>query len=420
MKKGTFISHVLENQKLTTLQKERFLKLIAKELPNLEEGDKNLMKKVEDFESRLNALEKHKIESKKASQNVSISESPLKSLGISLKDANGISSKDKKKEEVSKLIYLDPKSISQFLLEYNQDPILKTTCHPIDSIEKLQNIIDNCPSDTYVFKEHLDLIHKQYNKLTFKFRNDKISKNIIGLISRYLGTYKPEDGWSENIKMKWISPELLNWCSNNPGKVPNALETFQNEKFRFETIKLKSGNKISNFSDLVIHFKHLFHIKRGNTLMDLIKISIFLNFNDKSNYTFTFDQDFSNTIDLFTYTDSLIQAFNRIIRMSKSHIQTGILNVNLSFGYDTENNKVFKITILNSKVFGKDFNSFRIGDDIENLIKYQINGLCNFYIKAYFNDKKANGLVNIWNGNEITFQELEEEIDGVVFIMKMY
>ena len=68
-------------------------------------------------------------------------------------------------------------------------------------------------------------------------------------MSTYLGTYNKDEGWSENIKIKWISEELESWCKQNKGKVPNPLDAFQKEKFRFKTIELKNGSAISNFSD---------------------------------------------------------------------------------------------------------------------------------------------------------------------------
>ena len=80
----------------------------------------------------------------------------------------------------------------------------------------------------------------------------------------------------------------------------------------------------------------------------------------------------------------------------------------------------FKIVILNSKEFGRDFRSFRYGDDFTDLISKQINGLSDLYIKAYFGDMKTNGIVNIWNGKPINFEPINEKIEGVEFILKMY
>jgi hypothetical protein len=106
--------------------------------------------------------------------------------------------------------------------------------------------------------------------------------------------------------------------------------------------------------------------------------------------------------------------------MSKNRHRDKRLNVKLYFGYDKNELKEFKIVILNCKIFGKNFCDFRLGDSLTDLIKSQINGLCDLYIKAYFDDKKSVGLVNIWNDKEMDFEECKEEIEGVEFILKMY
>ena len=47
--------------------------------------------------------------------------------------------------------YLSPKDLHDFLLEYNQDLILKYTCHTIDSSESIQNILNRCKIEEYDF-----------------------------------------------------------------------------------------------------------------------------------------------------------------------------------------------------------------------------------------------------------------------------
>lgn len=398
---------------------ERLLKGIS--MPSKEHIKETTKKDVEDW---VKFLEDSSIPTKQNSIKATKKEDEdipemLKSKGLPISEKIDKEKKIDISESSQDLKYIDPKNLSEFLLEYNQDQILKYTCHTIDSIESFNNILNECQTEKYEFKKHLELIHKRYNRLTYKFK-DKVLKNIVGLISRYIGTYDIEEGWSNNIKIKWISSELELWCKQHPEKVPNPLETFQNEKFRFETIALKNGDSISNFSDLVIYFKNLFHIKSTNPLKPLIEESIFFNFNDEDEYKFMYAEDFSEKIDLFTYTEALIQAFNKIIDMSKRYYENEPLIVKLCFDYDKNNLKVFKIIILNSKVFGKNFIDFRSGDDIQNLIKYQINGLCNFYIKAYFDDKRSNGFVNIWDGKPMEYEKIEEEIEGVEFILKMY
>ena len=50
--------------------------------------------------------------------------------------------------------YASPKNIQQFLQDYNQDPVLKYTCHLIDADEDISNINNECDSDTNDFSKH--------------------------------------------------------------------------------------------------------------------------------------------------------------------------------------------------------------------------------------------------------------------------
>ena len=82
-------------------------------------------------------------------------------------------------------------------------------------------------------------------------------------------------------------------------------DRFQNERFRFTTIELKNGSLITSFSELVIYFKNLFHIKEANSFCtQLLRMRFFYISDDDQKYVFEFDDNFSTTIELFTYTET--------------------------------------------------------------------------------------------------------------------
>jgi len=232
-----FINDLLSSKKIKIEEKNRILELTKSELKNFDSDNSEIKRRIDTIEDKIKDLEGEK-------------KNDIQTL------TNNI------EQEVNKLPeYKNPKDLRDFLLEYNQDLLLKYTCHTIDNPGSFQNIINECKIESYDFKIHLNNIQKRYNNLSYKYK-DKVLKNITTLISVYLGTFLKGNEWSEEkIKIKWSSPELLEWANNNPGKVPNPLDEFQREKFGFQTIHLNNGNTLTNFSELVIQFKNLFHFK---------------------------------------------------------------------------------------------------------------------------------------------------------------
>lgn len=402
-----FINELLSSKKIKIDEKNRILELTKKELHNFDSENAEIKQRIDNIELKIKELkEETKV---KPNQN--------STPRVTIRQENNLPE------------YKNPKDLNDFLLEYNQDPILRYTCHTIDNPGSLQNILDECNLESYDFQTHLNNIQKRFNNLSYKYK-DKVLKNITTLISVYLGTFQKENEWSkEKIKTKWSSPELLQWAHSNPGKVPNPLDEFQREKFGFQSINLNNGRTLTNFSELVIYFKNLFHFKSSNKLKTKIEETIFLNFDDDG-YKFLFDLNFLEDIEIFTYSDSLMQAFVGIIKMSKKQFQNEILNVKLFLNYDEQSLKEFKIVILNSKKFKKHVSALksdnkiektgRYGDDFTDLINKQLNGLCDFYIHAEFEDMLTIGIINIWNGLDVEFRPSGKEVEGVEFILKMY
>jgi|GEM_PF-1153833 len=305
--------------------------------------------------------------------------------------------------------YLPPENLTKFLLEYNQDSILKYTCHEIDSYDIIDSINNLCGTDIYTLSQHQILIENRIKEL---YKRHYINHKIKNLILVYL-TGKSFKGlhnkWSsDNIVINWKYNELIKWSEMNPGFVPNPGTNLKNKskntgyKFTSSIESKLTGELINSFSRLTIHFKHLFHIRSDNSLLKLISIA---NENEKHIEQVDFEINtkyFWETIELFTDVDKLIQAYNAIIRMIiKSHnVQNIAEKPKVKLTFMQENSEIiFRITHCNS-IFQKTVENItdRIGDDHTNLIQNLINGLCDLYLKADFGNGQF-AEINLWNGS---------------------
>jgi hypothetical protein len=78
-------------------------------------------------------------------------------------------------------------------------------------------------------------------------------------------------------------------------------------------------SSVRTFSDLVIYFKRLFHIRKDNSLKNLILTeNETRGWNSRIKFEIE-DSDFPNNIEFFTDVDRLIQAYNIIIELTIEH-----------------------------------------------------------------------------------------------------
>jgi len=323
--------------------------------------------------------------------------------------------------------YFDPKNIYKFLFEYNQNNILRSTCHDIDS-NSLDLIKEYCKTDEYDFKAHLSRIIEAYEKHEKKYPAPYPVKALMrGYLSGkdYKGD-KLRDGWSsDNIKEYWLNSNLNNWAKNNPGFPPNPSdglsEREENVGYEFEGFRSKiSGKIIQNFRDLVMHFKDLFHIRSDNSLKSLIEKK---NHEEGWNKIIEFnieDKDLPTNVELFTDVDKLTQAYKKfidlIIECSNKLESKDKPKVKLRL---TEKVESIELSIhhINS-VYGKSFiNTLDrgFGQTYSTLITKQINGLCNLYLNADFGQGEF-AQINLWDGQDRIAKKLES-FTGVEHIL---
>lgn len=340
-----------------------------------------------------------------------------------------------------KIEYCPPRNLQHFLREFNQDEILKYTCHLIDSDEAIKTICDECKTESYIFREHTKLIKRHFNNLTQKFRNEgnRLNPNMVTLISVYLtgnglpkkgekqDKEKKQDKWSgNNVKENWNCGEILQWADNNPGIIPNPGKNIakkqKNSGFILPSsfISQITGNRVRSFSDLSIFFKSHFHIRQDNSLQSILEEVN--NMWEKENINISFSSErFNNSIEIFTDVDKLIQAYKNIIKLCEECRSNDVepIQVELEFYDDAKSERtLFTIHHINSVYKKTSKNSIeRIGKSQSELISNQINGLCDLFVEAQFGDGIC-GVVNLWDkNNNLEFHEAAKVISGVKYIL---
>lgn len=399
--KISFIVELLNSKKITTPQKEKLLHLTAEELKNTSITDDQVLSEIAMIKNQMIKINQL-----------------LQTQKEEPKEEHRINDIEPKLEDniIGKLpLYINPKNLSDFLKKYNQNPILKYTCHEIDD---LSDFLKHTGLNSFEFETYIALVRKEYNKIA-NFYYDKINKNIQGLIWTYLSGGKT---WSsDNITINWDSKELNQWCIDNPSRPPNpGLNLKRRSKFdgfEFPSFNTKNTNStVRTFSQLVIHFKHLFHIRSDNSLNKLILIK---NEVEKFNEKITFNINLPENIEFFTDVDKVLQAYAKIIDMildfsEKNQKEIPIINLGLK-----EENEyiIFSIHHKNS-TYGKTISNCigRAGERERNLIDNLINGVSLLILKADFGEGQY-AEINLWNGKPKLALQIDK-FEGVEFQLK--
>ncbi len=393
--KYDFIRELLDDKKINQNQRDRILELASKEI-SLDGTLEERVQKIEEI------IFKEKTES-----TVEIIETKL--------------SKQKIKHLPQ---YLDPYHLYYFLFQYNQNPILRTTCHDIDANE-LKSILDFCKTESYIYSEHLKAIVTAYEEHEKAY---PAPFQIKALIRAYLTgkDYKGEFvGWSsKNIKVNWSNADIAIWANENTNNPPNSSIILLRDK-KVKSYKIEPQIKspitekvIQTFTQLVLHFKNLFHIKSGSqSLREIIqRVNLEKDWIDLIDFEIN-NIEFIDNLEHFVDVEKLIQGYIKIIELIiDQHKVIGKPKIGLK--YFDENHKIyFSIHHLNG-VYNKTIENTveRLGQTYTSLIKNQINGLCNLRIKADFGNGKY-AEVNLWDGVKRTSTKISS-FEGVEHLLE--
>ena len=391
--KYDFIKELLGEKKINQNQRERILELASREI-GLEGILEERVQKIED---------------------------------IIFKENNGTKPSKQKLNDLAN--YLDPYHLYKFIFEYNQNPILRTTCHDIDANE-IKSILEFCKTKIYIFNEHLKSIVNAYEEHEKAYTAPfQIKALIRGYLTgkNYSGEFT--DWSSKNIKISWSSNDLSLWANENSNIPPNSSNSLFREN-KIKSFKIDpqitspiTEKVIQTFTQLVLHFKNLFHIKSGpQSLKEIIqRVNSEKNWCDQVDFEIN-NLEFSNNLEHFVDVEKLIQAYNKIIELIIEQ-QRFNQKPNVKLKYYEENEKVlFTIHHLNG-VYNKTIeNSLeRFGQTYTSLIKNQINGLCNLHMKADFGNGNY-AEINLWDGVKKTATKIPcfEGVEHILEFPKLF
>jgi uncharacterized membrane protein len=417
--KYDFIKELLANKNLSQEKRERILDLASKEFSikgTLEERIRKLelMFKDRSRSDRIDNItdESNRVHVDSYLPNKGISAEEYEKIFTQKESQPAIDNEKKMTELLPK--YINPSYQYRALLAYNQNPILKPTCHPM-SEDNVENAIKYLSTNTYNYSAHLEIIKIEFKKLA---KEQSFTTKMYSLINNYInGNGK----WSnENIVASWSSNKLLFWAQENPGIAPNPdeglAEANKNEGYQLETpfVSNLTNRSIVTFEDLTMHFKSLWHIKYGNSLKPILnKRNDDDNLADWCNVSFS---NFSETLNLYTDVDKVVQAYSKLFTLIKENSDTERHSIVVSF-YEEDNCKILSVHQLDTcwKKTINDTIEKPFGNSMPPIINKQINGLCNLHIRAKFeNDQYAE--INLWNGRKREAKKLKK-FDGVQYLL---
>jgi len=462
MNKFEFITHLLDNQKMNSVQKERFLKLASKEIGLVKPSNEELWEEIKKIKRNLGDNDdidwnNESIDDLMMDPEIRDDTKPFDLSGLLGEEAYNEMMADKDKDEIgnegsikptdnenstgilgkassngSEIRYATYKNLPFFLRSLNANDYTKFLTHSVDSadVSKLKNLLD---CENYNFEIHLKKIKEVFDVLTKKdshykeffpeLRSYYLSRGIYTKIRQYI--YGPTWSLEKNIKMHWSHPKIQEWTNENYGKAPSANEESMGyEGFYFHSSSFK---KQMSFSDLILYFKNEIHIRSTNSLYGLIN-DIYNNPDNSLRTSIDIENNVSDNLDFYTDVEKLRSAIKLILELI---VERHSLNnkprviFNISIGDEI---------ILSILHFGNTFrqskDTLRYGKSFCNLITL-LNGICEIDLFAKFSDSKSYHL-KLWEFGDILkdsniyrndkpldlkekLKPNKEEIDGVQY-----
>ncbi|MBP3193999.1 hypothetical protein [Natronogracilivirga saccharolytica] len=385
-----FIQDLLQSQLLDTKHKEKLIKFASDEIRKLE-GDHNSVK---------NDVEVIKKKLREISDAIDGKVDTIKSSNTTKKDS-------KEQQGSSSKTVHNPQRLVNLLSSFRKNgSALKYSVHSWDLGLEYND-----------YNSFLGKLEKEYKAISWDLQELKPflqAKCRTFLLIKEVGN----EGWGfDRIKAGWSSPELANWCSENPGRNP------------FEwPYKFSNPDKdihFSNFGDVINHFKNEIEVREeGNQLrklvIDELKRASLLSPSSEFNRPILQNLE-SKTF----YTDvqwfrSAIALIFKEIKKRRDELEE-CKDITIEALEDKES-VVLKIVHYNSFSEG---NSIKVNNKLTSIggdfdsIKDKLMNLCDWSIETKFKEGFFR-LNYLCSNSDIPFKEEIDGCKGFTHILKFY
>ncbi len=318
--------------------------------------------------------------------------------------------------------HINPRNVAQFLTILNKTPVLKATTHSIDA-DLYNELLTEMGLEKYDYEIHLNHIREKYDALLKQF-SKALPTAIVAKLNEFYFLEK-KTGWSEsNIRLSWSSPEIKDWCKENPGKCPNPgsdLDYASPDLQRRE--RAQDGYILNTFQDVINLLKMQIECRDDSYLENTIER---LNHEKFPNLRINLD-NVVRCLAFYTDVEKVKQAYVNIINLCKEvhnrvhgSIEKLEIEVGLKHGIRNDVNVVVLSILDKGGKFLKNIepSTFRYGNTLTRLIKNQLNGLCNIELKAVVPDGSS-VFFSLWpKGKKII--PLKDAINGVLYDLIFY
>jgi hypothetical protein len=438
MNKFEFISHLLENQKMNSVQKERFLKLASKEIGLVKPSNEELWDEIQKIKEQLkipykgseittvidtngNSIDLKKpqgferIDVKKllgdtsqdtieGHQNILLTPDDLPfggDDGIIVCDrehekaeivnhAINVPDKGSNKDLSNKKKLHNPKKVNEWLQYFTvNNTAIKFSTHPWDDdlYNSYEDYIDAL-TDEYKKYDFYNLQNYSadlyWNKIyPFLFQSKLTKVEVSGKKLFGWGRYKIGIGWKYPNHIK-------SFCENNFDDKGIMASTPQTMELPPELLPDIPGKTIKTFEDVINVFKQEIEF-RDNRFLIGVKTAL-----KRSLPKHSVDETILNSLkgcSFYTNTEYVLKAISRMFNMIKSRSESQ--NVNISCSLDRDNSLyVLEILHLNSysdmhihhpKLFAE-----KTGD--LSILRTTLLSLCDFSIESRFKDDKGKSI----------------------------